>query len=54
MSNENFVGEFEALLEAYKLSNPEKYAIKLANGEFDKFKQPSKVVEVEVKKKSKS
>lgn len=32
------VEEYEALLEAYKKSNPEKYAAKLASGEFDKFK----------------
>ena len=28
--------EIEALLEAYKLSNPAKYKIKKENGEFDK------------------
>ena len=28
--------EIEALLEAYKISNPAKYKIKKENGEFDK------------------
>lgn len=29
--------EMLALLEAYKQKNPEKYATKLANGEFEKY-----------------
>ena len=30
--------EFDALLEAYKLQNPAKYAEKLAKGEFEKYR----------------
>lgn len=33
------VKEFDKLLEVYKLKNPEKYALKEASGEFDKFRQ---------------
>lgn len=32
------VQEFDALLEKFKKTNPEKYAIKMANGEFDRFR----------------
>ena len=28
--------EFDALLEDYKIQNPAKYAVKVANGEFDR------------------
>ena len=30
--------EFDALLEAYEKSNPKKFAVKKANGEFDAFR----------------
>lgn len=33
------VQEFDALLEQFAKSNPEKYAIKMANGEFEKFRK---------------
>lgn len=32
------VEEFDALLEVYKKQNPQKYAIKLGSGEYDKFR----------------
>jgi uncharacterized short protein YbdD (DUF466 family) len=32
------VQEFDALLEKFKKTNPEKYAIKMASGEFDRFR----------------
>ena len=33
------VEEFDALLEAYKAKNPQKYAVKKAKGEFDKYRK---------------
>jgi len=33
------VEEFDALLEVYKKTNPEKYIVKLNNGEFEKFRK---------------
>jgi Cft2 family RNA processing exonuclease len=32
------VQEFDELLEKFQKTNPEKYAIKMANGEFDRFR----------------
>ena len=33
------VEEFDLVLEKYKLANPAKYALKVANGELEKFKK---------------
>jgi len=33
------VAEFDELLERYKAQSPEKYAAKLASGEFDRFRK---------------
>lgn len=47
------VEDFDALLEAYKLSNPAKFEAKLKAGEFDKFRAKLKVVEEVPSKKAK-
>lgn len=43
--------KYEALLEAYKLENPAKYAAKLANGEFDRVRKSLGWVPKEPKEK---